>query len=106
MASYIIELNLSVDVHRPLAIEVADDFPSLIRIEALFVATRCEAVLSEVTDETSLEILILLWVLENCVQDGLQDSWSHVAVEQAEPVPLNSDPIRYSFDGHLLNIKA
>ena len=64
VASSMIELNVSGDVQGPIAVEVADYFPSLVRIQALLVATRGEAILLEVADKATLQLLVLHWILE------------------------------------------
>ena len=68
------------DLYGPLAVEVADDFSSLVRIHALSVAARGETILLEVADETTLQLLVLLRVFEEHVKDSLENLCSHVAV--------------------------
>ena len=101
-----IELNFCGNVCGPLAVEVADDFTSLIGVQAFPVAARGETILLEVADEASLQLLVLFWVLEERVKDSLKDLCIHVAVEQAEPILLHLYPICDNLNRHLLNIEA
>ena len=101
-----VKLNFCGNVRGPLAVEVADNFSSLIRVQAFSVAARRETILLEVADETSRQLLVLFWVLEEYVKDGLEDLCCHVAVVQAEPILLHSYPICDNLNRHLLNIEA
>ena len=105
-ARRIIELNFRGNIRGPLAVEVADDFPSLIGVQTFPVAARGEAILLEVADKTSLQLPVLFRVLEEHVKDSLKDLCSHIAVEQTEPILLHPYPICDNLKWHFLNIEA
>ena len=90
----------------PLAIELADDLSCLVRVKAFLQGAIRKAVLFEVALESFFEGLVLLWVLEERVKDGLEDLRGQVTVLQADFVLLDLDPRLDSLNWNSLYVEA